>query len=91
MAVNWSDGNTTDYGYTSYDWFLTSGTPGPNSGVAIAGLDRANRGTGCPEGSTANPVLFYYDIDLSGDANYVGRRPHGQRHGHPADGRYRAR
>ena len=71
LAVNWSSGNTTDYGYTSYDWVLSSGTPGPNAGVAIAGLDRANRGTGVPDDNTTNPVLFYYDINLSVDPNYL--------------------
>jgi hypothetical protein len=72
LAVNWSDGNTTDYAYIVYDWFLLSGTPGPNSGVAVSGLDRATRGTGAPDNNTTNPVLFYYDIDLSADPNYLG-------------------
>jgi hypothetical protein len=71
LAVNWSDGNTTDYAYVVYDWFLLSGTPGPNSGVATSGLDRATRRTGAPDNNMTNPVLFYYDIDLSADSNYL--------------------
>jgi hypothetical protein len=71
LAVNWSNGNSTSYNYVSYDWFLLSGTPGPNSGVAIAGLDRADRTTGVPNDNTVNPDLFYYDIDLSADPNYL--------------------
>jgi hypothetical protein len=69
--VNWSNGNTSDYPYTVYDWFLLTGTPGPNSGVAIAGLDRAIRRTGVPDNNMTNPALFYYDIDLSADPNYL--------------------
>ncbi len=71
LAVNWSDGNVSDYTYTVYDWFLLTGTPGPNSGVAIAGLDRAIRRTGVPDNNLTNPALFYYDVDVSADPNYL--------------------
>ena len=71
MGVNWSNGHSTDYSYTSYDWFLLNGTPGPNSGVAISGLDRTLRGSDVTDNNTVNPTLFYYDIDLSGDPNYA--------------------
>jgi hypothetical protein len=72
LTVNWSNGNATSYSYTVYDWFLLSGTPGPNSGFAITDLDRAIRGTGVPQNvTTADPRLYYYDIDLSPDPNYL--------------------
>jgi hypothetical protein len=72
LAVNWSNGNVTGYAYTVYDWFdYSGGTPGPNSGFAITGLDRADRGTGAPKNSTTDPRLYYYDIDLSADPNYL--------------------
>lgn len=71
LAVNWSNGNTTAYPYTSYDWFLLSGTPGPNSGVAIGGLDRFWRANGTFDNSTTDPRPYYYDFDLSADANYL--------------------
>jgi hypothetical protein len=71
LAVNWSNGNSTTYPYTVYDWALMSGTPGPNSGIAITDLDRAYRSTGAPQNLTNNMTLFYYDIDLAADPNYV--------------------
>ncbi|HEY1380171.1 MAG TPA: PEP-CTERM sorting domain-containing protein [Gemmataceae bacterium] len=72
LAVNWSNGNSTAYPYTVYDWFLLSGTPGPNSGVAIGGLDRVTRDFSSSfENSTTDPRLYYYDIDLTADPNYL--------------------
>ncbi len=71
LAVNWSNGNATTYPYIVYDWFLLSGTPGPNSGVAISGLDRTRRELASFTGSTTDPRLFYYDFDLSADPNYL--------------------
>jgi hypothetical protein len=72
LAVNWSNGSTMDYTYIVYDWFLLfGGTPGPNSGFAITGLDRAARTTGTPDNNTTDPRLYYYDIDLSADPNYL--------------------
>jgi hypothetical protein len=74
LAVHWSDGGSSAYPYTVYDWFLLSGAPGPNSGVAIGGLDRVRRGYdmfGGFENSTTDPRLFYYDIDLTADPHYL--------------------
>src|SRR5439155_23786472 len=66
LGVNWSNGNTSVYGYTVYDWYLLSGTPGPNSGVAIGGLDRVYSDGTQFQNSTTDPRLFYYDVDLTG-------------------------
>jgi hypothetical protein len=70
LAVNWSNGISTTYQYTVYDWDLASGSPGPNSGVAVTGLDRTPRETGVPQNLADSMTLFYFDIDLTSDANY---------------------
>lgn len=70
LTVNWSNGQASTYPYTAYDWGVP-GTLGPNSGTAIGGLDRADRSTG--QNSVFNGELlslFYYDVDLTADANY---------------------
>lgn len=74
LTVNWSNGNAAAYPYTTYDWFLVSGTPGPNSGVAIGALDRIFFGQNYSysiDNNTTDPRLFYYDFDLSADPNYL--------------------
>ena len=73
LDVNWSNGNVTTVDYTTYDWFLLSGTPAPGIGVAVSALGRAERIIGGPVDTTTgtNPVLFYEDIDLSADANFM--------------------
>jgi hypothetical protein len=75
VTVNWSDGQSSTFPYTAYDWFQ-NGATGPNSGVAMGGLGRVDRQTGVPSANDASEqpppkfAIYYYDIDLTGDANY---------------------
>jgi PEP-CTERM motif len=76
VTVNWTNGRSSNINYTVYDWYQL-GTPGPNSGVAIGGLNRVDRTTGVPNevDLTLNPTpmfaIYYYDIDLTADPNYI--------------------
>lgn len=75
VAINWSDGQSSTYTYTLYDWWDNNqfGTP---PGVAIGGLNRVDRSTGLPTsldmGVQPAPTfaIYYFDIDLNVDANY---------------------
>ena len=70
LAVNWSNGQSSTFPYTAYDWGKHEGTFGPNSGEAIGGLDRIDRSTGLNSDGGGTVSLYYYDVDLSADANY---------------------
>jgi hypothetical protein len=73
VIVNWSDGQSSTFPYQLYDWW-ENGSATPPPGVAIGGLNRVDRSTGVPIPLDGNVhalfALYYYDIDLTGDANY---------------------
>jgi hypothetical protein len=70
LAVNWSNGQTSTFPYTAYDWGKHIGTIGPNAGTAIGGLDRIDRSSGLLNDGGSTLSLYYYDIDLTADVNY---------------------
>jgi hypothetical protein len=70
LLVNWSNGNTTTTNFVVFDWFPLTSVSAP-SGIAINVMTRVLRNSGTFDNSGAGPVLFYYDIDLSGDPNQL--------------------
>jgi hypothetical protein len=74
VTVNWSDSQSSIYPYQVRDWWENEPSGPPPTNVAIGGLGRVDRTTGVPyDGDLmvgAVFAIYYYDIDLTGDANY---------------------
>ena len=72
LAVNWSNGQSSIYPYTAYDWGKHNGMFGPNSGEAIGGMDRIDRSTGLLTNAPSDTLsLYFFDVDLTADPNYL--------------------
>jgi hypothetical protein len=75
VTVNWSDGQSSSFSYRIYDWWQ-NGPTSTNAQVAVGGLDRVDRQTGVQNSVDLSLIppptfaIYYYDIDLTGDANY---------------------
>jgi hypothetical protein len=71
VTVAWSNGQTSTYPYTAYDWGRHAGTFGPAAGEAIGGLDRVRRFGGQLDDFGVTFSIYYFDLYLGADPNYL--------------------
>src|SRR5205085_12379692 len=74
VIVNWSGGTTSTFNYTSYDWFAGANVPAAPAGTAFQIGSRVNRGTDAFDSRPPDPQLFFSDINLATDPNFLANR-----------------